>query len=79
VTHGFARYRLHVMPVIFLVAAWAWTVRRQPAVSTTRSRLAVALALALAVTLAPSFEKNLGHRAFGGTKYPRPSGPAGDS
>jgi 4-amino-4-deoxy-L-arabinose transferase-like glycosyltransferase len=46
-THGFARYRLPVMPVLFLVAAWAgvalWQ-RRYPRLSRRRWTLAVVLA-----------------------------------
>jgi 4-amino-4-deoxy-L-arabinose transferase-like glycosyltransferase len=45
-THGFARYRLPVMPVVFLVAAWAalalWD-RRFPRLSLTRWALALFL------------------------------------
>jgi hypothetical protein len=70
VTHGFARYRLPIMPVLFMVAAWGWLHRAQPALSRARRLMAAAVAVGLAAAIIPSVEKNLGHRAFGGTKYP---------
>jgi 4-amino-4-deoxy-L-arabinose transferase-like glycosyltransferase len=67
-THGFARYRLPVLPVVFLVAAlgfWAWRSGAVAAWSGRRRWAAAALAALLAVLLVPSFRQNLDHPAFG--------------
>jgi len=67
ITHGFARYRLPVMPVVFLFAAAgfaAWS-GRALAAGTGRRAAAAALALLLLLCLVPSFRMNLGHPAFG--------------
>jgi hypothetical protein len=56
-THGFARYRLPAMPVLFLFAGWAWTAWRSralPHLGPSRKVLAVALGLTLALSVAPS-------------------------
>jgi hypothetical protein len=55
-SHGYARYRLPVLPVLFMLAGWAWTSRggigeRVPA---WRSGLTLACAAALLASLAPS-------------------------
>lgn len=66
-THGFARYRLPVMPVVFVFAAAglvAWR-GRALAAGTARRAAAAALALLLLLCLVPSFRMNLGHPAFG--------------
>jgi 4-amino-4-deoxy-L-arabinose transferase-like glycosyltransferase len=77
VTHGFARYRLPAMPVLILIAAWAFVTRNEGRPVTRGRTVAVGgLALALFLSLLPSVEQNVGHRAFGGTKYPRPAAPA---
>ncbi|HEV7499776.1 MAG TPA: hypothetical protein VGQ33_07225, partial [Vicinamibacteria bacterium] len=68
VTHGFARYRLPVMPVVFLVAAVGAVAWRERGLGflTVRSRaLAGAVALLFAVVLLPSFRLNLENPAFG--------------
>ena len=68
VTHGFARYRLPVMPVVFLVAGVGWAAWRagELARMSGRARLvAAAMALTFAVILIPSFRLNLEHPAFG--------------
>jgi hypothetical protein len=70
VTHGFARYRLPVMPVVFVLAAAAYLAWRDGALarvpaSGPRRALAAALAVALLLCLVPSFRMNLGHPAFG--------------
>jgi hypothetical protein len=68
VTHGFARYRLPVMPVVFLVAGMGWLAWREGALarmSTRRRAAAAALAATLAIVLVPSFRLNLEHPAFG--------------
>jgi 4-amino-4-deoxy-L-arabinose transferase-like glycosyltransferase len=66
VTHGFARYRLPVMPVVFAVAALAflaWRDRAPPLVGPRR--LAAGLLLALAALLvAPSLASALRHPAY---------------
>jgi 4-amino-4-deoxy-L-arabinose transferase-like glycosyltransferase len=67
-THGFARYRLPVMPVVFVLAGASWTALRAralPRVSRRGAALAAALALVFAASLIPSLRRNLGHPAFG--------------
>jgi hypothetical protein len=69
VAHGYARYRLPVMPVVFLFAAWAWTAWREgsfPALSPGRKLLAASVSLVLLLSMLPSLRLNLGHPAFGG-------------
>jgi 4-amino-4-deoxy-L-arabinose transferase-like glycosyltransferase len=66
-THGFNRYRLPVMPVVFLFAAWAfsaWRAREFPALSPTRKAVATALGLTLALSLVPSM-RHVRHAAYG--------------
>ncbi len=56
-THGFARYRLPAMPILFLFAAAAWTTRREgklPPFGAGRKITAAVLGLALAASIAPS-------------------------
>jgi hypothetical protein len=67
ITHGFARYRLPVMPLVFLLAGWAWTERRGLAGLPRRPVLATAgaLLLILALCVTPSLRRNLEHPAFG--------------
>jgi 4-amino-4-deoxy-L-arabinose transferase-like glycosyltransferase len=66
VTHGFNRYRMPVMPVVFLFAAAAFVAWREGRLALTgrRRALAAALALLFAVTLAPSFRVHWEHPAF---------------
>jgi 4-amino-4-deoxy-L-arabinose transferase-like glycosyltransferase len=66
-THGFARYRLPVMPVVFLFAAAGFVAWRGRALAagTARRAAAAALALLLLLCLVPSIRMNLGHPAFG--------------
>jgi len=67
-THGFARYRLPVMPIVFVLAASAWVAWRsgRPVWRTPRRRLAALVLLLLAtVTLLPSLRTNYEHPAFG--------------
>jgi hypothetical protein len=66
VAHGFNRYRLPVMPVLFLVAAWGW--RRGPDAAEATpvrrgARLAVAAILLASVT--PSLVTQWTHCAYG--------------
>jgi hypothetical protein len=76
VTHGFNRYRLPIMPIVFLFGAAAWVAWREGslALSPRRQVAAAVLALGLAVTLAPSLNAHWQHPAFRG---PRPAAPAG--
>lgn len=80
VTHGFARYRLPVMPVVFLIGAFAWVAWREGRLDEllpTRRRLAaVALAVLATVVLWPSFRLNFAHPAFGLTDTGGPPGEA---
>jgi hypothetical protein len=67
VTHGFNRYRLPVMPVVFLFASWAVSAWRQgtfPALSLRRQAAAAALGLTLALCLVPSI-RHVRHAAYG--------------
>jgi hypothetical protein len=76
VTHGFARYRLPVMPLVFLVAGVAWTAGRDgalAAMSARRRALAAALALALVVILVPSLRLNLLNPVYGLTDSEEPA------
>ncbi len=80
-THGYARYRLPAMPVLFLLAAVAWTAWRSgafPKLAPGRTLLAVLLAAALAVSLVPSFRENLEAPAFhgGGDDAPQDTPPS---
>jgi hypothetical protein len=67
VTHGFARYRLPAIPVVFLIAGWglcaAAAERRS---SRGRRALAAAIALVLVACVIPSLRKTASHPAFGG-------------
>ncbi len=66
VTHGFNRYRMPVMPVVFLFAAAAFVAWREGRLTLTPRRrvLAIALAVLFAVTLVPSFRVHWEHPAF---------------
>jgi dolichyl-phosphate-mannose-protein mannosyltransferase len=80
VTHGFARYRLPIMPVVFLIAGLGWVAWRDGELARMSGRaraLAAALALIITVILIPSFRLNLGHPAFGLTDTGGP--PGGDA
>jgi 4-amino-4-deoxy-L-arabinose transferase-like glycosyltransferase len=79
-THGFARYRLPVMPVIFLFAAWALTELRagRRSLAPGRALLAAALGLVLAASVAPSLTSDWAEPSFrssdepGGEQAPGP-------
>jgi hypothetical protein len=67
VTHGFNRYRMPVMPVVFLFACWAmaaWRDGSYPRLSARRRVAAGAVALTLALSLVPSL-RHVRHRAYG--------------
>ncbi|HVQ29170.1 MAG TPA: glycosyltransferase family 39 protein, partial [Vicinamibacteria bacterium] len=71
-THGYARYRLPVLPVLFLIAAAGlafWRARPRAAVTPVRKATATAVALALVLSLLPSLRLLVHHRALG---YPDP-------
>lgn len=66
-THGFNRYRLPIMPVVFLfssAALVAWR-RGELHLGARRKLLAAALGLALTASLVPSLRRQIRHEAFG--------------
>jgi Dolichyl-phosphate-mannose-protein mannosyltransferase len=73
VTHGFARYRLPIMPVVFLLASAgfvAWRERRLGGVSSLpaarwRIPAAAVTAVVLVASVVPSIVRNFHHPAFG--------------
>jgi hypothetical protein len=68
-THGFARYRLPVMPVLFVFASWAITESRSrglPPLRPRRAAFAVALATALAASVAPSLTSDWAEPSYVG-------------
>jgi 4-amino-4-deoxy-L-arabinose transferase-like glycosyltransferase len=74
-THGYARYRLPAMPVVFMLAAFAWTAWRlgsYPALSRSRKAMAALIALALVLCLIPSFRENLADPTFHGGRDDAP-------
>ncbi len=67
-THGFARYRMPIVPIVFVVAAHAWVLARQrryPPLTARRRMLAAVLALGLAACVVPSLVVNFRDPAFG--------------
>jgi hypothetical protein len=77
VTHGFARYRLPVMPVMFLIAGVGWAAWREGDLARMSGRAraaAVAAAVVFTLILIPSFRLNLEHPAFGLTDTGGPPG-----
>jgi 4-amino-4-deoxy-L-arabinose transferase-like glycosyltransferase len=77
VTHGFARYRLPVMPVMFLIAGVGWAAWREGELARMGGRAraaAAATALLFTLILIPSFRLNLEHPAFGLTDTGGPPG-----
>ncbi|MFI5184581.1 MAG: ArnT family glycosyltransferase [Vicinamibacteria bacterium] len=71
-THGFARYRLPAMPVVFVFAAWAftelWAGRRT--LSVRRAAVAATLGLVLAASVAPSLTSDWAEPSFRSTEEP---------
>lgn len=56
-THGYARYRLPAMPVLFLIAAFAWAAWRSgayPHLTPLRKTVGMVAALTLALSVAPT-------------------------
>ena len=66
VAYGFPRYRLPILPAVFILAAAAWVGARERTLRPGRGRrvLAYALAGALAAALIPSYAENVAHPAF---------------
>jgi hypothetical protein len=67
-THGFTRYRLPILPVLFLAAAYAlsdWGGERYPALSRRRRVAAFLLAVVLAASVAASLQRSLGDPTLG--------------
>jgi len=62
ITHGFNRYRLPVMPVLFVLAAWGF---RPPGDAPVRRGLALAAAAILIASVAPSLAEQWTHCAYG--------------
>jgi len=87
-THGFARYRLPVMPVLFLLAASGWAAWRSGAFKRDRAgavrpagwkkAAAGVLAAVLLLILLPSFARNWRHPAFGLTHVSSDPGEAAE-
>jgi hypothetical protein len=74
-THGFARYRLPVMPVLFLLGGLALATFRQRARPplTRRRRLVLGgVAIGLAICVAPSLRDAARHPAYGLVPPPAP-------
>jgi 4-amino-4-deoxy-L-arabinose transferase-like glycosyltransferase len=77
VTHGFNRYRMPVMPVVFLFASWAvvaWRDGSFPRLSVPRRLAAGALALTLLLCLVPSL-RHVRHAAYGLAPAPEAAAP----
>ena len=75
-THGYARYRLPVLPVLFLVAGAAWAAGRSlPALSRPRKAVAAGTALVLVLSLIPSFRLWVADRALGAPERETPEEP----
>jgi hypothetical protein len=77
VTHGFARYRLPLMPIVFLIAGVGWAAWRAGGLArTTRGqRIGVGvLAILTIAVLLPSLRLNIGHPAYGLTDTGGPPG-----
>jgi len=66
VAYGFPRYRLPILPAVFILAAAAWVGARERTLLPGRGRrvLAYVLAGALAAALIPSYAENVAHPAF---------------
>jgi 4-amino-4-deoxy-L-arabinose transferase-like glycosyltransferase len=73
-THGFARYRLPVMPIVMLLAAWAytrWSEAPGPRLAPRAYQaLVAALGLAMVLVLLPSLSRLAREPAFGGVEAP---------
>jgi hypothetical protein len=65
VTHGFNRYRLPVMPVLFLIAAWGGRPAREASATSARRGLALLAGIVLAASVLPSLASQWRHCAYG--------------
>jgi hypothetical protein len=75
-THGYARYRLPVLPVLFVGAALSWAAGRSPALlSKPRKAVAAGAALVLVLSLIPSFRLWAADRALGAPEREAPEEP----
>jgi hypothetical protein len=65
VAHGFNRYRLPVMPVLFLIAAWGWFASKNAVtVTPVRKGLAIAAGIVLLASVLPSLATQWRHCAY---------------
>jgi hypothetical protein len=66
VAYGFPRYRLPILPAVFILAAAGWVGWREGTLRPGLGRrvLAYALAGALAAALIPGYAENVAHPAF---------------
>jgi 4-amino-4-deoxy-L-arabinose transferase-like glycosyltransferase len=66
VAYGFPRYRLPILPAVFLFAAAGWVAWRERSLlpGAVRGALALALAGILAASLVPGYAENVAHPAF---------------
>jgi hypothetical protein len=66
VAYGFPRYRLPILPAVFLFAAAGWVAGREGTLLPGVGRRVVAATLAggLAMSLVPSYRENVQHPAF---------------
>lgn len=79
VTHGFARYRLPVMPVLFLIVAWRLSIPSpKTSLPLVRRVVMIVVGVTLALSLIPSFQKNINHPAFGGHGDQQTTAPSGE-
>jgi hypothetical protein len=77
-THGFSRYRLPVLPVVFLVAAAALTPLRDPVAARVprwRRTLASLVGIVLLISVVPSLRRHLADPAFGRPSQPDTAAP----
>jgi hypothetical protein len=66
VAHGFNRYRLPVMPVLFLIAAWNLRPAKDGAAATPARRgFAIAAGIVLLASVVPSLATQWRHCAYG--------------
>ncbi len=72
-THGFARYRLPVMPVLFVFAAAVSTLRASARPGRARLLMAAAVAAVLCASLVPSFRKQLWNPSYGFSEMTAPT------
>jgi 4-amino-4-deoxy-L-arabinose transferase-like glycosyltransferase len=67
-SYGYSRFRVPILPILFLVAAWYVAGRRDRSLAPwtpARRAFAVVLGLGLALSMIPSVRRNLGYPAYG--------------